>query len=93
MTRKTVDKLLGAAAILAAIAVGFIKTGYHPDTMDCGSGMNGVGYCYNDSGPWPLAALQVVVILVLLVTSAYFLILGRRLPPDQPSTTTPHASN
>ncbi len=58
--------VIAAASILVAIAIAvFVDTGFVNDTMDCGSGMNGYGYCNNSQGSGLLYLLKVCGVMFL----------------------------
>lgn len=57
--KKVLFALVGIALVILAVYVfKFVDSGYIPDSMDCGSGMNGYGYCYDDEGPWIMGLLK-----------------------------------
>jgi len=87
--------LLGLLLFGAAVGlVMFVDSGYRPDSMNCGSGMNGVGYCYDDSGCILLALLKGALVIIFGLVG-FCLIVGPQpaATEEQGSSTAEEADN
>lgn len=72
---------VGLMLVVIAVALGFVDSGYIPDSMDCGSGMSGRGYCYDGSGFFLVPLLKWGVTVVLGIIGLAMLV-----GPQQPVT-------
>lgn len=66
--------LVGMLAVICAVALGGVDTGFSPDSMDCGSGMNGRGYCGDGNGFFLIPLLKWCVTIVLGIIGVLMLV-------------------